>query len=129
MSRFSQQRHVPFLPLPADFNYEDRTQWMKLADTIQDWLVAEEPLLEGKKLWTWGTEAFWVAFTAAYPAFPHGEWPRWNTRISLEGQYIQSWLEGLNDEDGLEADGYSNETWELSVVWQHFQQLLLCLPV
>jgi hypothetical protein len=127
-NRFSRKHDIPFIPLPADFNHEDRTQWMVLADSIQDWLAAEESLLQGNELWKWGTEAFWVAFTAAYPAFPHGEWPRWNPKINMEGKYIESWLENLSDDDDLEADGLSNEVWELGVVWQHFQQLLSGVP-
>ena len=78
---------------------------MTLADDIQRWLVAEEPSLRGKELWNWGTEAFWIAFTAAYPAFPHGEWPRWNPQINMGGQYIQSWLQDLSDDEGSEAGG------------------------
>jgi hypothetical protein len=101
---------------------------MTLAETIQDWLVAEETSLRGEELRKWGTEAFWIAFTAAYPAFPHGEWPRWDTQIRMEGQYIKSWLESLSDDDGLETSGPSNEAWELGVIWQQFQQLLLCIP-
>jgi hypothetical protein len=123
------QEHISFLPLPADFNHEDRTQWMVLADSIQDWLVAEEPLLQDKELWKWGTEAFWVAFTAAYPAFPHGEWPFWNTKINMEGGYIESWLENLSSDNGSEDDAHPNEVWELGVVWQHFQQLLSHVPL
>ena len=101
---------------------------MALADAIQDWLVAEDASFRRKALRQWGTEAFWIAFTAAYPAFPHGEWPRWNTQIGMEGQYIQSWLESMSNGDGLDALEPSNDAWELGVVWQQFQQLLLCIP-
>jgi hypothetical protein len=46
----------------------------------------------------------------------------------MEGQYIQSWLESMSDGDGLDTLEPSNEAWELGVVWQQFQQLLLCIP-
>jgi hypothetical protein len=51
----------------------------------------------------WGREAFWIAFIAAHPLFPLGSWFMWDSKISLEGSFIQSWMDRLCV-DGLEAD-------------------------
>lgn len=66
--------------------------------------------------WKWGTEAFWMAFTAAYPSFPSGSWPFWNPIIALEGSYIQNRLS-----DG--PTGGSNES-DLISIWQQFELLV-----
>ncbi|KAL0567445.1 protein kinase, partial [Marasmius crinis-equi] len=53
--------------------------------------------------WEWGREAYWMAFTAAYPEFPRGEWPSWDASIGLDGPYIIEWLnreESIHGQEG-----------------------------
>jgi hypothetical protein len=95
---------------------------MALANDIQDWLVAEAPAIRSTIKWDYGTEAFWMAFTAAYPAFPGGEWPCWNPAIPMEGSYIHAWITGSQDDGNVDADGNPRE--DLRVVWEDFQQLV-----
>jgi hypothetical protein len=59
-----------------------------LASRIQDWLIfyiQDEHLLH----WKWGAELFWIAFVAAFPSFPLGDWPVWDARIPLAGAFIE----------------------------------------
>src|SRR5215472_8241224 len=98
---------------------------MNLLETIHDWLVAQRQHLVDKGLWSWGVQAFWIAFTAAYPAFPHGEWPRWNSVIPLQGLDIEDWLQCTDDDDGC-TDGTCNVEDEsgLQVAWEQLQELI-----
>jgi len=97
---------------------------MALADSIHDWLISDREQLRSTCKWIWGTEAFWFAFTTAYPAFPHGEWPNWDPEIDMEGRHISKWLKRLNaDEEAVAED--SEEEMDLGVTWQVFQSLIL----
>ncbi|KAG2352044.1 hypothetical protein BDR07DRAFT_1315812, partial [Suillus spraguei] len=69
--------------------------WTALLKNIEGWLVAD---VDSKtQLWTWGRDAFWLAFIAAYPLFPKGMWPKWNPCIPLGGAFIERWLEQSGD--------------------------------
>ncbi|KAI6148019.1 hypothetical protein BKA82DRAFT_16995 [Pisolithus tinctorius] len=37
-------------------------------------------------------EFFWMAFVAAFPSFPYRNWPNWNPRISMDGNFILYWI-------------------------------------
>ncbi|EIW73930.1 hypothetical protein CONPUDRAFT_78417 [Coniophora puteana RWD-64-598 SS2] len=82
---------IPFLPLPVDFDPADSSHWAALADDIQAWLLSTVPPTSSQ--WTWGRDAFWLAFTAAYPAFPRVmlDWLEYTfetagTKLSTQGQ-------------------------------------------
>ena len=32
---------------------------------------------------------FWTAFIAAFPSFPLGDWPPWDVRIPMAGDFIE----------------------------------------
>ncbi|KAH7931054.1 hypothetical protein BV22DRAFT_985002, partial [Leucogyrophana mollusca] len=81
---------IPFLPLPHTFNHSDQNHWTVLAHNIQDWLVTMAHL--ESQQWTWGRDAFWLAFVAANPEFPNGKWAEWDPRIPLEGEFIERWM-------------------------------------
>ncbi|KAG1855231.1 hypothetical protein F4604DRAFT_2042428 [Suillus subluteus] len=78
---------IPFLPLPPTFNHFNRSDWQIVSQKIQEWLTSEVDTKSS--LWTWGRDAFWLAFVAAYPSFPTGQWPMWDPRIPLEGEFIE----------------------------------------
>ncbi|KAM6499606.1 hypothetical protein JOM56_005114 [Amanita muscaria] len=104
---------VSFLPLPLDFDYVQSESWKPLVDKISHWLttiVIDQSTPE----WLWGLEVFWMAYFAAYPSFPAGEWPKWNPNIALDGQFAQSWLDG-------HFQTYDREVFYIEV-WQQFQQ-------
>lgn len=88
-----QMMDVTFLPLPFNFNYTHAECWCWLADKISDWLI-EVIIEDGLPEWSWGLEAFCMAFIAAHPSFPGGEWLAWSVKIPMEGSFMQSWLDG-----------------------------------
>ncbi|KAF8259397.1 hypothetical protein EI94DRAFT_1751680, partial [Lactarius quietus] len=69
---------VPFLPLTPNFNKTSAEAWSSLASKIQQWLIF---CIRDQELpyWKWGVEVFWVAFVAAFPIFPLGDWPLWDS--------------------------------------------------
>ncbi|KAF8868694.1 hypothetical protein BD779DRAFT_1683251 [Infundibulicybe gibba] len=115
---------VPFLPLGDDFNPNLQECWAALWPKIQHWLintVAEPKTHE----WSWGVEAFWMAFIAANPRFPGGVWPRWNPCVPLEGDFIQAWMEEFDEDNGCRYLHGSPDSDSLShgKVWTKFQAL------
>ncbi|KAI9567963.1 hypothetical protein HD554DRAFT_2097816 [Boletus coccyginus] len=127
---------IPFLPLPAAFDYTDTRQWASLSKEIEDWLVAniESSALSG---WSWGRDAFWMAFVGAHPVFPSGRWALWDPNIPMEGTFIQEWLVGgepdselpdseLPDSDDASDAGndltLSDCSVTLSYVWDSFSK-------
>ncbi|EGN99246.1 hypothetical protein SERLA73DRAFT_73784 [Serpula lacrymans var. lacrymans S7.3] len=46
-------------------------------------------------IWNWGLDVFLIAFVSAYPTFPQGDWPAWDSRIPLEGRFIVEWMSGI----------------------------------
>lgn len=81
---------ITFLPLPSNFNPTDSCHWSRLLGQIQCWLVN---IPSDSQHWSWGHDAFWFAFVAAYPDFPSGNWLTWDARIPLQGRFIEQWLE------------------------------------
>ncbi|KAG1878922.1 hypothetical protein F4604DRAFT_1537481, partial [Suillus subluteus] len=81
---------ILFLLLPSNFNHMNSHHWSQLSEQIQHWLVT---IPSDSQHWTWGRDAFWLAFVGACPDFPGGSWLRWDMRIPLEGQFIEQWVE------------------------------------
>lgn len=75
-----------FLPLPETFDPMVAQDWEHLTQHIQEWLL-DIPC--DSQEWTWGCDAFWLAFVGAHSTFPMGIWPLWDTRIPMEGTYIE----------------------------------------
>ncbi|KAH8991021.1 hypothetical protein EDB92DRAFT_1781735, partial [Lactarius akahatsu] len=57
--------------------------------------------------WKWGVKVFWMAYLAAYPYFPLGEWPHWDTRIPMAGPFIESQLLARDFEEFTRKAGES----------------------
>ncbi|KAH0834790.1 hypothetical protein J3R83DRAFT_10391 [Lanmaoa asiatica] len=83
----------PFLPLPADFEPDNASHWQRLSKVIESCLVAGTSL-ESRypEAYSVMRDLFWMAFVASFPTFPGGNWPLWDTRISMEGGFISSWV-------------------------------------
>ena len=92
---------MSFLPLSSTFDKTSAEAWLSLASQIQQWLIfcLRD---EGTPHWKWGVEVFWVAFIAAHPSFPLGEWPLWDSRIPMAGLFI---------ERQLVANDFKETTW------------------
>ncbi|KAF8875392.1 hypothetical protein BD779DRAFT_1563695 [Infundibulicybe gibba] len=115
---------IPFLPLGGTFDPNLQECWATLWPEIQDWLiniVVESDAHE----WRWGVEAFWMAFIAANPRFPGGQWPYWNSYIALQGDFIQVWMEELYGGNGYQYFHGSPDSDSLSrsKIWAKFQAL------
>jgi hypothetical protein len=53
-----------------------------------------------------------MAFTAAYPAFPAGEWPDWSPAIQMDGEYLQFWFRKMKSAQGRgHLEDILHETW------------------
>ena len=81
------------------FNYHSTQDWANLTWQIEGWLLT---IPTESQQWTWGQDAFWLAFISTYPTFSHSKWPLWDARILLEGPFIEHWLltqvwSGLNN--------------------------------
>ena len=85
-TQFNDELLVTFLPLPDTFNPKATQDWWQLAQRIQDWLLN---IPRDSQQWTWGRDVFWLAFVGAHPNFPLERWSLWDTRIPLEGPYIE----------------------------------------
>lgn len=111
---------ITFLPLQT-FDPFDSKCWSNLAEDIQEWLlnIIVDPYSQE---WTWGRELFWMAFMAAYPTFPQGDWPSWDAKISVEGAFAQGWL----DRGGAGGIENGSETEQVAMlrkdVWEQFCQ-------
>ncbi|KAI0040148.1 hypothetical protein FA95DRAFT_1650771 [Auriscalpium vulgare] len=119
---WAQTVSVPFLPLAQDFDVVSQVSWGKLACAVQDWLISPESCLS-ESHWSWGVDLFWLAFIAAYPTFPLGEWPSWNRRIPFNSPFLNSRMNiGIEGSDITEAE----RRWTL---WQDFsRQISLFYP-
>ncbi|KAG1761161.1 hypothetical protein EDD22DRAFT_780233 [Suillus occidentalis] len=82
---------ISFLPLPPSFETNNSAHWAHLCDKIENWLVSS--VHTSSSQWTWGRDMFWLAFVASNPCFPGGAWHKWNPSISLQGEFIEEWLE------------------------------------
>ena len=88
------QDMFPFLPLPADFDPLDDEAWQALLQNIELYLV--QILDSPGKRRTLMCELFWMAYMAVCPTFPFGDWPNWDSRIPLEGNFVSYWMAQLD---------------------------------
>ncbi|KAJ8073263.1 hypothetical protein PM082_020135 [Marasmius tenuissimus] len=110
-----------FLHLLSSFNPHVTKPWVDLRKSIEDWMMSFADQKDSTQDWDWGREAYWMAFSAAYPGFPNGDWPTWNPAIDLGGPYIQEWLncEGLTS---CHEEGDANNDCEMREnIWQRFR--------
>lgn len=100
------------------FDPSNQSCWAALSISIEHWLLSEVVSVRCPE-WMWGCNAFWISFIAAYPNFPGGEWPTWNTRIAMEGPFIEKWMQ----RDGqLQANPDFDQI--RAELWFEFQQLV-----
>ncbi|THG97158.1 hypothetical protein EW026_g4776 [Hermanssonia centrifuga] len=85
--------YTTFLPLPPTFNHHDIGCWEALAAEIQSW-VLDVAVDVNSAEHNWGTDAFWMAYCAAYPTFPQGVWAGWNPQMPVAGTFGGRWLMG-----------------------------------
>jgi hypothetical protein len=107
---------ISFLPLPPSFDYVNQADWETVAQQIQEWVTTEVDT--ESPLWTWGCDAFWLAFVAAHLSFPMGKWPMWDPRIPLEGSFIEEWIQCSNDH-GADEEVLAQDD-AVSKIWNEF---------
>ncbi|KAG1837185.1 hypothetical protein DFJ58DRAFT_734536 [Suillus subalutaceus] len=119
---FSSQEDVTiaFLPLQGTFNHNNPMDWAALSKEIEGWLVTEVDIRS--QLWTWGCDAFWLTFVAAYPLFPRGKWLMWDPCIPVEGTFIKEWLERSSDIDAIKLGGDHSLLALLGDIWAEFNR-------
>ncbi|KAG2085108.1 hypothetical protein BD769DRAFT_1374531 [Suillus cothurnatus] len=97
-------------------------KWVTLLHKLESWLVHINIVVDTRTPeWTWGHDTFWMAFLAACPDFPHSSWPLWNSRISLEGAFIELWTPTEDPEDSPAL--ITNHDTIRAVIWTEFQRL------
>ncbi|KAH7919399.1 hypothetical protein BV22DRAFT_863188 [Leucogyrophana mollusca] len=109
---------LPFLPLPLSFHPSHSLSWATLAKDIEFWLI--HSIIDTQTDdWRWNREFFWMSYIAAYPQFPRGNWPIWDAKIAMEGDFLSHWTEisGGN----LPREGSIMSIRE--IIWDEFQQL------
>ena len=134
----AQEIPISFLPLKQSFNHQEGQSWSKLVEVISNWLVNDVKSLKRPE-WMWGTDAFWMAFVAAYPSFPSGsQWPVWDSHIALDGTFIHEWLdhggrEGWSQQYNVPFDenseGLVNFRDQIWVLFQSHSSLFHISPV
>jgi hypothetical protein len=103
------------------FDPFDGHSWQLLANQIQLCLMQETQEQHPEYLWV--REFFWMAFVAAFPKFPYGDWPNWNLRISMEGNFISYWIADMNvHEITPESTRATRE-----FIWEELKGLAACL--
>ncbi|KAG2153501.1 uncharacterized protein EDB93DRAFT_1082409, partial [Suillus bovinus] len=117
---FQEDSIIPFLPLQATFNYVNQMEWATLSKAIEKWLVTKVDIRS--RLWTWGCDAFWLAFITAHPQFPRGKWRMWDPHIPVEGAFIKEWLGRSSDIDPLKLGGDCSLLALLSDIWAEFNR-------
>ncbi|OBZ77224.1 hypothetical protein A0H81_02594 [Grifola frondosa] len=127
-SEDSDDNYITFLPLPSQFNHLRQASWLKLLRDIEDW-VLHIAVDRTSSEWTWGSDAFWMAYIAAYPAFPGGLWERWDADIALEGQFIEAWMIKSGHSGARHDSGGCSDTCQGCVgvraeIWPEFTRLL-----
>jgi hypothetical protein len=94
--------------------------WANLSSQIQDWLINDVTNPRSQE-WKWGRDLFWISFIAAHPLFPQGSWPKWNSKISMDGPFIQNWIDrgqmSLSGERPITNSGGNSV---LSDLWEEF---------
>ncbi|EIW79766.1 hypothetical protein CONPUDRAFT_155163 [Coniophora puteana RWD-64-598 SS2] len=108
----SLDRDITFIPLPSTFNRFDPNHWARLSDSIRDFVVTLRP---DSGLRAWGTDIFWISWVGAHLNFPHGDWPKWDGDIVLEGSFIESWVT-----DAYSRGPRSTAEDTLDVIWSEF---------
>ncbi|KAG2115416.1 hypothetical protein BD769DRAFT_1363554 [Suillus cothurnatus] len=76
-----------------------------VSQDIQEWLTSEANTRSA--MWTWGCNTFWLVFVTVYPSFPNGQWPMWDPRIPLEGEFIKQWLEQSGGDSAGEDSAFN----------------------
>lgn len=116
------QEFLPFFPLPPAFNPLDGLSWSSLADQIQFHLV-QRTWDESLDVALWMREFFWMAYVGAFPMFPYGDWPVWDPRISMEGDFISYWIADFKTQemtpDVIKMTG--------EFIWEELRSLAACL--
>ena len=68
-------------------------------------------------------EFFWMAYVGAFPMFPYGDWPVWDPRISMEGDFISYWIADFKTQemtpDVIKMTG--------EFIWEELRSLAACL--
>jgi len=60
-----------------------------------------------------------MAFIAAFPDFPCEDWPLWDPRISMEGEFISYWMSNIDV-------GRSHRV-ARQMIWSSFENLAVAL--
>ncbi|KIK78696.1 hypothetical protein PAXRUDRAFT_152870 [Paxillus rubicundulus Ve08.2h10] len=114
----------PFFPLPPTFDPLDRLSWQALVHQIQLHLIQlkynltwEEHITECLIV----REFFWMAFIAAFPSFPYGDWPDWNPRITMDGDFISYWIS--------DTDAGSVKPESVGMIWEFVWKELKALTI
>ncbi|PSS37805.1 hypothetical protein PHLCEN_2v273 [Hermanssonia centrifuga] len=81
---------ITFLPLPSSFDYNKQSSWAALASEIQGWLLALAVSPKSPER-SWATDCFWMAYLAAFPDFPRGQWTLWDPRINICETFAERW--------------------------------------
>ena len=67
---------------------------------------------------------FWLAYVTAYPKFPAGNWPIWDSRILPQGTFIEGWMDGTLVQSVIDmTDNLENKNVHKQVhlwVWDEF---------
>lgn len=69
-----------------------------------------------------------MAFVAAFPSFPLGDWPVWDARISMEGNFISQWVEDI----GMDLCGPQRAGVIRQAIWEELKELVadfLLIPI
>ncbi|EGN98870.1 hypothetical protein SERLA73DRAFT_152660 [Serpula lacrymans var. lacrymans S7.3] len=123
-------RPIPFLPLQLSFDPGSSQCWINLVAGVQTWLLVDV-VYRCCHAWIWGQEAFWMAFVAAYPDFPAGDWSGWSSKILLEDLFLNSWMAEMNNKNpqhSVEGVAYSKQIAHVAaraIISQDFQDLLI----
>ncbi|KAK1226717.1 protein kinase [Marasmius sp. AFHP31] len=112
----------PFLVLLPTFDHHTPESWTTMYKSIGQWMAAFSVCRDVSEDWQWGREAYWMAFTAAFPHFPNGDWSDWDPRIKLDGPFMQEWLgRETGEEDGEKTTGCL-EAEAREDIWRCFHQ-------
>ncbi|KIK77726.1 hypothetical protein PAXRUDRAFT_833666 [Paxillus rubicundulus Ve08.2h10] len=68
-----------------------------------------------------------MAFVAAYPTFPHGQWPCWDPRIPMHGCFISDWIADLDEATAAPTPATIRDS-----IWQQLKvavEELLSIPI
>jgi hypothetical protein len=110
---------ISFLPLAPNFNKASAEAWTTLASRIQNWLIF---YIQDDHLphWKWGAEVFWIAFFAAFPSFPLGDWPLWDVRIPLAGAFVEKQIVPHNFEERASERTSEDLLMRREELWEDF---------